>query len=643
LEVKKKAQIYSIVEFSKKIKSVLENYKKNYKENIDEDFSELYNSFDSDNVQDKNQKTNLNNPNKIDNVSLKNSLMLKNEQSITFDEMNFKSRKHHIDTNLHHCELNKSENFDDNKKHKNSNYKKLINIQDKIEDAYEPSEDRRNSKILLEKNLENFVKSAIDFDNIFENNLLFQEDKNLIEDLLNDEDIDLNNISSKKENFFIKSQIQDEVIINEKTKQFNFEKFKNSQDYSNDSKKRRQKKKGNRANSHNDFEKLYSKNLKAKNQLKEEFKNKNIFFNKNKNILIINKNIFKNHIAQKRYPSNTKVNHLNQSLKNDKSMHQNPIQKNSFFSKIRYDQTEESSLSKDENFYIFPIKNNDDIMNTLGDKNNILKNNIKFNQNSLKNKDLKIQLNSNYLENYKTSSSCYYKNFTTSNSVNINKSNKELVNSNMLTNNYSNFLNFPITKKECSDLLEQIKLIDFNMKNLNIILKRVQKNPDKWDFAYKELKKRVKYKEILENKDFPWELVKVRNFNTEKIKKLYKDLLNNPLSYNSLILKKSFLKTFGRKKKQIALYTPAISNLSNTDSDIYDPIIDSNLEENHFNKYSSEKKKVVKTEQNQQIKKNFNNAVIDRKGESKFITLCFFSISITIIFEIYLIYLNYKL
>lgn len=221
--------------------------------------------------------------------------------------------------------------------------------------------------------------------------------------------------------------------------------------------------------------------------------NKNIYFNEENNSLVIKKSIFLNQKKKKGKPFLNKILHPDQRLRRDGT----EKLENLLTCNRSYNNLSNSTNSNDKEITTDAFKNKV----SLGDQL------ISSNQ---------FEFNSNYS--------------ILSNNPEIEKRKENL--------HQQNFLDFPITKKECIDMLEQIRRIVFNIENMNIVLLKTKKYPGEYEFDYNVKKKRIKYREVLECKDFPWDLIKVRNMKKCEILQLYTQLINDERSYNSLILKK---------------------------------------------------------------------------------------------------------
>jgi len=490
--VKKRAQINSIINFSENLDIVFQKYKKIYKEEIDRDFSELYFSFDSDPDITLEDSFNFE---KISGNINGTYFDKKNKSEISSNINNGNNEKNIISSNKYFIKKEtiinpkKTLNYSKERNSLSNNefdLKDLFN-QNKNE-KFEFNDNNLSDDLAFNKEnclLDKIFNEDVDFKKIHINN----RDENIYPstDLKIEERSGTNKNSNVKYQYEFRNKINMKSKINLKNmKSFGFKKFLKKKIIKN-------------------YENQSCSNKKKFNYLKKDFINKNIYYDKERGAIVIKKSLVNNVKPKKRKPSLNKLTHPYERMQRQRSR-QSEIILNS-----------NNELQTDE----------------------ILNSSIKV---ELNKKHSKENLINNCLYNYNNSSSIY---------KNINSNFSEIernMYSNNSNSNLSNFFNFPITKKECTDLLEQIRLIDFNMNNMNIILKKSEKFSDEWDFAYIETKKRVRYREILESKDFPWGLVRIKNFSTKKIKDLYKEIINNPLCYNSLILKKSSNKTFVNKQ-----------------------------------------------------------------------------------------------
>jgi len=124
------------------------------------------------------------------------------------------------------------------------------------------------------------------------------------------------------------------------------------------------------------------------------------------------------------------------------------------------------------------------------------------------------------------------------------ESNRKMAGKENLTNNKKESCSlkkkFTLSLKEKFSFISQFKYVCKLFSNYNTItLKKSSESeniPFKFDFN--SFKNKIRYSEFKELKEFPWSMIKLKNYNTEKIKFLFNYLIPDESTYNRKILKR---------------------------------------------------------------------------------------------------------
>jgi hypothetical protein len=99
---------------------------------------------------------------------------------------------------------------------------------------------------------------------------------------------------------------------------------------------------------------------------------------------------------------------------------------------------------------------------------------------------------------------------------------------------------FILSLKEKFSFISQLKYICKLYSNYNTITLKKSRESEKshFTFDFNSFKNKIRYSEFKELKDFPWSMIKLKNYNTEKIKFLFNYLIPDESTYNRKVLKR---------------------------------------------------------------------------------------------------------